>query len=246
MQTIIANDKSGLAVLAATRASEKINAAITQNGQANIILATGVSQFDTLEQLIKQHIDWSKVSMFHLDEYIGLLDSHPASFRKYLKERFLAKVPALKEVFLVNGEGDPQKECERLVQEIAQRPIDVCLAGFGENAHLAFNDPEADFNTQKAFIIVELDDACRKQQLGEGWFETLADVPDRAISMSIKQIMKSTSIICSVPDERKAIAVRDAVQGPLTAMVPSSILQFHNDCYIYLDQDSASLLRPDG
>jgi len=228
---------------AGSAAAKLIRETINENGAANIILATGASQFQTLNQLIsEQDIDWSKVTMFHLDEYIDLPVTHPASFRKYLQERFLLKVPALKAAYLINGEGDVNEECKRLGDLIIQNPIDVALAGIGENGHLAFNDPPADFETEQPYIVVELDLACRKQQLGEGWFKSFEDVPHKAISMSIKQIMKSKHIICSVPDSRKAIAVRNTLEQPVSNLYPASILQTHEDCTFYLDKDSAALL----
>ena len=181
--------------------------------------------------------------MFHLDEYIGLPADHPASFRKYLKERFVDKVPALKAAYFVDGDADdPQQECQRLGEIITKHPIDVALIGIGENGHLAFNDPPADFETEQPYIIVELDEKCRVQQMGEGWFKTLEQVPPRAISMSIRQIMKSACLIVSVPDKRKAEAVKNALEGKVTNMCPSSILQNHENCKIFLDVDAASLL----
>jgi glucosamine-6-phosphate deaminase len=238
----ITSDPAELGKLAGTAAARLIKEAITKRGQANIILATGASQFETLKQLIEQDIDWSKVVMFHLDEYIGLPESAPASFRKYLKERFLANVPALKEVHLVNGEGDAAAECDRLGGIIKQNPIDVALVGIGENGHLGFNDPPADFETEQPFIVVTLDEDCRKQQLGEGWFDTLGDVPRQAITMSIKQILKAKHIICSVPDSRKAIAVKNTLESPISNVNPASILQTHADCSCFLDKASSALL----
>jgi len=179
--------------------------------------------------------------MFHLDEYIGLSITHPASFRKYLQERFISKVN-LKNVYLINGEANPQQACEKLGELILQHPIDVALVGIGENGHLAFNDPRADFETEEPYIIVELDDACRQQQMNEGWFNSIDDVPQKAISMSIKQIMKSKNIICSVPDKRKAAAVKNCLENSVSNLCPASILQAHKNCIIYLDKDSASLL----
>ena len=180
--------------------------------------------------------------MFHLDEYIGLPESSPASFRKYLKERFLAKVPPLKASYLVNGEADAVEECNRLNALIQQYPIDVAFVGIGENGHLAFNDPPADFDTEEPFIIVTLDALCRKQQYNEGWFNTMEDVPNQAISMSIKQIMKSKYIICAVPDSRKATAVKNCLEQPVSNLFPASILQLHPDCNCFLDKPSAALL----
>ncbi|MBL7698202.1 MAG: glucosamine-6-phosphate deaminase [Chitinophagaceae bacterium] len=223
-------------------AAELIRNAIRQKGQANIILATGASQFETLNTLIQEDVDWSKVVMFHLDEYIGMPESSPASFRKYLRERFLEKVPKLKAVYLINGEVDPAAESARLNEIITKHPIDVALVGIGENGHLAFNDPPADFDTEDPYIIVNLDHDCRLQQLNEGWFKTIDDVPKQAISMSIRQICKSEKIICSVPDQRKAKAVKNTLEGKVNNLVPASILQLHDGCTFYLDRLSSSLL----
>ena len=180
--------------------------------------------------------------MFHLDEYIGLPITHGASFRKYLKERFLEKVGNLKDYYLIDGEVDPVQETKRLGSLIQNHPIDVALVGIGENGHLAFNDPPADFETEEPYLVVDLDQACRAQQFNEGWFPNLEAVPAQAISMSIRQIMKSKSIICSVPDERKANAVKDCVKNPVSNLFPASILQQHGDCTLYLDTASASLI----
>ncbi|HUS03728.1 MAG TPA: glucosamine-6-phosphate deaminase [Chitinophagaceae bacterium] len=224
-------------------AAETIQKAITDKGYANVIFATGTSQFETLNQLVtEKDIDWSKVVMFHLDEYIDLPVTHVASFRKYLKERFLEKVPSLKGVYLIDGEKDPDAECLRLGELINQHPIDIALVGIGENCHLAFNDPPADFTTEQPYHIVELDELCRKQQLAEGWFSSLEEVPTKAISMSIQQIMKSKNIVCSVPDHRKATAVKNCLEQSPDQMYPASILQQHPNCKFYFDKSSASLL----
>lgn len=223
--------------------AELIRKAIQTQGFANVILATGTSQFETLNQLLEEKdIDWSKVTVFHLDEYIGLPITHSASFRKYLLERFFNLVPQLKSYHLIDGEKDPEKECERLSSLIQAHPIDVAFVGIGENGHLAFNDPPADFETEKPYLVVNLDHNCRMQQLGEGWFPDLAAVPTQAISMSIRQIMKSKAIICSVPDLRKAQAVKDCMEGEVTNLHPASILQTHPNCQVFLDQPSSSLL----
>lgn len=228
---------------AGSAAAQLIREVINTNGSANIILATGTSQFETLNQLISEKdIDWSKVVMFHLDEYIGLPVTHPASFRKYLQERFLSKVPALKAAYLINGETDAEAECERLNNLISKHPIDVALVGVGENGHLAFNDPPANFETDEPYIIVELDEACRNQQLGEGWFASIEEVPQSAISMSVKQIMKSKNITCSVPGSRKAAAVKNSVEHSVSNLFPASILQLHKNCKLYIDKDAAALL----
>ena len=243
MNINVSKNPNELGKTAGTAAAQIIREAIAVNDSANIILATGASQFETLNQLIaEQGIDWSKVVMFHLDEYIGLPITHPASFRKYLQERFLAKVPPLKAAWLINGESDAERECGRLGDIISNHPIDVALIGIGENGHLAFNDPPADFETEQPYIIVELDEACRKQQFGEGWFTSVEEVPRLAISMSVKQILRSKYIICSVPDSRKATAVQNCLQQPVSNLYPASILQFHPNCTCYLDQSSAALL----
>ena len=178
---------------------------------------------------------------FHLDEYVGLAISHPASFRGYLWQRFVSQLPLpLRAFHFLDGEGDPQKECSRVADIIRRHPIDVAFVGIGENGHLAFNDPPADFETEQPYFVVQLDDACRRQQLGEGWFPTFDDVPKQAISMSVRQIMKSRAIICTVPDERKAEAVQNSVEGEVTPKVPASILQRHEQCTLYLDKPAAS------
>lgn len=249
MTLSIHKDPTRLGKEAGTAAASAIKDAIASNGKANIILATGTSQFETLQHLIAdKQISWDKVTMFHLDEYIGLPITHPASFRKYLRERFLAHVPRLAAAHLINGEVDPQAECRTLGGLIALHPIDVALVGIGENGHLAFNDPPADFDTDEPYLIVDLDDQCVAQQFGEGWFKSLEEVPRKAISMSIRQIMKSKSIICSVPDARKAIAVHDCLDNAVSNLHPASVLQQHGSCTVYLDNSSASLLtsRPAG
>jgi glucosamine-6-phosphate deaminase len=238
----ISDSVAKLGETAGKKAAELINNAIREKGQANIILATGASQFETLDTLIKEEIDWTNVVMFHLDEYIGLPESSTASFRKYLKERFISKVPPLKAVYLIDGEVDPVEECERLNEIIENHPIDVALVGIGENGHLAFNDPPADFDIDIPFIIVTLDRECRQQQYNEGWFNSIEEVPSQAISMSIKQICKSSHIICSVPDNRKARAVKNSLEEKVNNLVPASILQVHQDCTFYLDRLSASFL----
>jgi len=242
MEIIIAENKEELGKKAASTGAQLIRNAINENGMANIIVATGASQFEMLNYLVKEDVEWQKVTAFHLDEYIGIPESHPASFRKYLKERFVDLIP-LKKFHYVNGEGDAETECKRLGEIISKHPIDVAFIGIGENGHLAFNDPPADFETEEPYLVVTLDEACRHQQMGEGWFKTLEDVPEQAISMSVKQIMKSKSIICSVPDARKAKAVKDSVEGEINPQIPGSILQDHPATWLYLDRESSSLLN---
>jgi len=241
MEIIISETKQELGKLAAKKGAELIRAAIQKNGKANIIVATGASQFEMLSELVKENIDWSVVPGFHLDEYIGIEVSHPASFRKYLKERFVDLVP-IKEFNYVNGSADAGAECKRLGEIISQQPIDVAFVGIGENGHLAFNDPPADFETEQPYLVVNLDDDCRRQQLGEGWFPTFDDVPKQAISMSIKQIMKSEHIICSVPDKRKAVAVKNTLKSEVSPAVPASVMQLHSSTRLFLDKAAASNL----
>lgn len=242
MKVIVSDTKEIMGKKAADAGAEQIRKAIRKNGEAHIILATGASQFEMLNHLVAQkNIDWSKVSAFHLDEYIGMPITHNASFRKYLKERFVEKLPGpIGQFHFINAEKPPRKECRRLNDLISQVDIDVAFIGIGENGHIAFNDPPADFDTEDPYIIVELDEACRRQQMGEGWFDSLDQVPARAISMSVQQIMKSRYIVCTVPDERKAEAVKNTVQGPVTPEVPASILQEHPNCDLFLDKAAAS------
>ncbi len=243
MQIHIHDSTEIMAKSAADEGIAAIKAALAERGEANVILATGASQFGMLDVLMKSDIDFSKVRAFHLDEYIGLPLSHPASFRRYLKERVLAKVPAFKEFVLIDGEADDiDAEIARVSGLIVKSPIDVCFAGIGENGHLAFNDPPADFDTEAPYINVALDAACRQQQFGEGWFETLESVPHRAVSMSVRQILKSKAIILTVPDKRKSEAVARCLEGPVDNAAPASILQTHPATSVHLDPQAASLL----
>jgi glucosamine-6-phosphate deaminase len=242
MITNIYPNKNKMGDEAARCAADLLQQAITTRGEANMILATGASQFEMLSSLVKSNIDWSKLTVFHLDEYISLPVSHPASFRKYLKARFEQQVTGLRKFHYINGESDPWAECQRLGDIIRKLTIDVACIGIGENGHLAFNDPPADFDTQEPYIIVDLDAACRQQQVGEGWFASLADVPTQAISMSIRQIMKSTAIVCTVPDARKANAVKQTVESPVTNLAPASILQTHTCCWLFMDEPAAANL----
>lgn len=245
MKIIVAPTVQEMGQQAADEGAEVLCRAIESAGSANLILATGASQFTVLEALLSDpFITWNKVTIFHLDEYLGLPPSHPASFRKYLWERFVSQLPvppAL--VHWIDGENQPTEECQRLNRIIEKATIDLAFVGIGENGHLAFNDPPADFETEEPYITVQLDEACRRQQLGEGWFPTFEAIPQQAISMSIRQIMKSQQIICSVPDNRKAVAVKNAVEGPVTPQVPASILQQHNNLSLYLDTTSAAQLN---
>jgi glucosamine-6-phosphate deaminase len=245
MDIQIMPDKQQMGKAAAAAGAAVVRRALAERRQANIIVATGASQFEMLASLSQEpDIDWHRVTGFHLDEYVGLPITHPASFRRYLWERFVSRLPLPMAAFhFLDGEGDPAAEARRVSQIIGRHPIDVAFVGIGENGHLAFNDPPADFETEAPYIVVKLDDACRRQQLGEGWFPTFDDVPREAISMSVRQIMKSRAIICTVPDQRKAEAVRNAAQGQVTPHVPASILQRHERCTLFLDKPAASLLQ---
>jgi glucosamine-6-phosphate deaminase len=245
MDVKIMPDKASMGKAAAAAGAALIRRALAERGRANIIVATGASQFEMLAALVSEpDINWNHVTGFHLDEYVGLPISHPASFRGYLWQRFVSKLPLPPRAFhFLDGERDPRAECQRVAEIIRRHPIDVAFVGIGENGHLAFNDPPADFETEEPYLVVQLDDACRRQQLGEGWFPTFNDVPKQAISMSVRQIMKSTAIICTVPDERKADAVRNSVEGAVSPKVPASILQQHGNCALYLDGPAASLLK---
>src|SRR3954454_659141 len=245
MDIKIMPDKAQMGKAAASAGAEHIRSAIGERGEANIIVATGASQFEMLRELVEQpDINWNKVTGFHLDEYVGLPISHPASFRGYLWQRFVSKLPLpLRAFHFLDGERDPKAECRRVGDIIRSHPIDVAFVGIGENGHLAFNDPPANFETEEPYLVVQLDEACRRQQLGEGWFPTFEDVPKQAISMSVRQIMKSRAIMCTVPDERKAEAVRNSVECDVAPKVPASILQRHPQCTLYLDKPAASLLK---
>ena len=226
---------------AAEKAAQLINEAICRKGHARIILSTGASQFEMFEVLVKLDVDWSKVEMFHLDEYVGLPESHIASFRKYLKERFVNIVhPAA--VHFVNGEGDVQKNIEELTKELRRDEIDVGIIGIGENGHIAFNDPPADFDATEAYRVVNLDHKCRMQQVGEGWFATEDDVPRQAISMLPRQIMACKAIVSVVPHKVKAKAVYDTITQKVNNMVPATLLKTHPQWNLFIDDDAASML----
>jgi glucosamine-6-phosphate deaminase len=244
MKVEVFDTKLALGQAAARDAAKIIRQTIAAGGVAHLIAATGVSQFEFLDSLMAQDIDWSKVVFFHLDEYVGLPETHVASFRRYLTERIIDRVHP-RAFHLLNGEAeDVVEECKRVGRLISQQPIDAAFVGIGENGHLAFNDPPADFEIDEPYLVVDLDEACRKQQVGEGWFATLNEVPRRAISMSIKQILKARHVLCIVPDERKAEAVRNCVELEVSPMQPASALQRHGNVTLYLDQESSSRLNP--
>jgi glucosamine-6-phosphate deaminase len=239
------NEKREMATAAADRAAAIIRETIQANGRARLIAATGAAQFEFLEILTSlPGIDWQRVEMFHLDEYIGLPASHPASFCRFLQERLIQKA-GIKKYFLLSGDQDPADVIRRVGQALLSAPVDLAFVGIGENGHLAFNDPPADFETEEPYLVVKLDEACRRQQLGEGWFATLEDVPQRAISMSIRQILKTRKILCVVPDTRKAAAVKACFEGEISPLAPASILRTHPNTTVYLDVNSAARLHPE-
>jgi glucosamine-6-phosphate deaminase len=236
------DNRRALGEAAAAQTAAALVRAIGDRGEARLLAATGASQFELLDALTRRtDIDWPRVEMFHLDEYIGLPESHPASFRRYLRER-LIEPTGITRHHLLDGNADPGDVCMRAGAAIQSGPIDCACIGIGENGHLAFNDPPADFETAAPFIVVHLDEASRTQQVGEGWFPTVEDVPPRAITISVRQIMAAREIVCVVPDARKAQAVRRCLEGPVDPGAPASILQTHPNVTIYLDTASAALL----
>jgi glucosamine-6-phosphate deaminase len=244
MEVRVFESLPALAREAAAAAAAAIAKAVESTGEARVVAATGVSQLAFLEALTARELPWSKLTLFHLDEYVGLPESHPASFRRYLRQRIIDVVhPGA--FHLIDGEAaDPEAECRRVGALYAERPPDVAFVGIGENGHLAFNDPPADFETDEPYIVVELDEACRRQQLGEGWFESLEQVPPRAISMSIRGMLAAREILCIVPEARKARAVRECLEGEIGPERPASALRSHEHATVYLDPESAALLSP--
>jgi glucosamine-6-phosphate deaminase len=244
MNIRVFDSQENLAIAAAHDAAGIIRDAVTYRGHAFVIAATGASQFGFLRVLTEDpSIDWSKVVFFHLDEYVGLKESHPASFRRYLKERIVDRVEPGGFHFISGDSHDANAECRRLSDLISQQTIDVAFVGIGENGHLAFNDPPANFDTTDPYIVVELNETCRRQQVNEGWFTTVGDVPQYAISMSIQQILKARHILCIVPELRKAEAVRDCFELEVSPWRPASILRQHQSTTLYLDKESTSLLQ---
>src|ERR1700722_8250994 len=238
-------DKVALGHAAAEQAATAIRRAIAEHGRARIVAATAASQLEFLHALTKaQHIDWSRVEAFHLDEYIGLPATHPGSFRKMLMEQLVSKTGIVHYHLLAGDAADPSAVAREVGKQVASAPIDIAFLGIGENSHIAFNDPPADFTTEDPYVIVNLDEASRRQQVGEGWFADISQVPPRAISMSPRQILKAKEILVIVPDQRKARAVKASLEGAITPMVPASILRTHSNATLYLDTNSASLLSP--
>lgn len=242
MRTILTANPGEMGTWVAKHAASDLRQAISDKGSANLVVATGASQFEVLKHLVAAPgIDWSRVTGFHLDEYVGISRDHGASFCGYLKERFVDHVDLARFHYL-QGDVDPQAVIREIGDLVKTSQIDLALVGIGENGHLAFNDPPADFETEEPYLVVELDDPCRMQQVGEGWFESLDAVPTHAISMSVQQILKAAKIYCSVPDERKAEAVRATLEDEITPMTPASILRKHADATLVIDTAAASML----
>ena len=239
-------DGGALAQAAADEAASRIRDAVSRRGRARIVAATGTSQMPFLDALVRApDLDWARVEMFHLDEYIGLPADHPASFRRYLVER-LIRPTGIARFHLIDGERDPHEVCGELGRALTEAPIDVAFVGIGENGHLAFNDPPADFDAEQPYVIVRLDEACRRQQVGEGWFDAIDAVPDRAITMTIRQLLKADAIIAVVPEGRKAEAARRCLEGEISPMAPASPLRMHGNAAIFLDRQSSALLSARG
>jgi len=243
MELKLFSDKITLAQAAANQAGQAIVNAIRERGQARLIAATAASQLEFLDALSRTPvIDWEKVEVFHLDEYIDLPITHPGSFRKMLLDQLVSKT-GIKRYYLLGGDADPHEVVRRVGEALSAAPVDIAFVGVGENGHLAFNDPPADFETEEPYLIVNLDEACRRQQVGEAWFWDLSQVPEQAISMSVRQILKAKEILAVVPDSRKAAAVKKCFEGDISPMAPASILRTHPNATIYLDHNSAALLK---
>lgn len=228
---------------AAQLAADCLRKVLQTKGYARVVFATGASQFEVINALVKlSEIDWSKIHGFHLDEYVGLDDMHPASFCRYLRERLTTRV-SFRSFTFIDGMADSDIACAKVSDALGSDPIDLMLCGIGENGHLAFNDPPADFELDVAYHVVQLDEACRQQQVNEGWFPDLETVPELAVSMTIRQMMKAERIVCSVPGSRKALAVRDSLEGAISPNMPASILRQHDNAILLLDEESAALVQ---
>ncbi len=245
MMLKVFRDKTSLSRAAAEQAANAIRRAISKEGRARITAATAASQIEFLDALTRAAgIDWAKVEAFHLDEYIGLPVTHAGSFRKMLLEQLIQKTGITNYHLLDADADDPAAVARRVGQALTSAPIDIAFLGIGENGHIAFNDPPADFETEEPYIVVDLDEACRQQQVGEAWFADISQVPKQALSMSVRQILKAQEILAVVPDTRKACAVSTCFEGEISSIAPASILRMHSEVTIYLDEKSASMLSP--
>jgi len=246
MKLSVHDSAATMAAAAAEHAAAVLRRALAERERVAFVAATGASQFEFLRRLVQApDLAWARLTMFHLDEYLGMGQDHPASFRRYLQERLVSRVPLGTVHYIAGDAPDPAAEVARLNRLLADTPVEVAFVGIGENGHLAFNDPPADFAATAPYIVVELDEACRCQQFGEGWFASLDDVPRRAISMSIGQIMKSAHVVCTVPERRKAPALAATLEGRISPQTPASILRQHPRCHLFADRESASLLHPE-
>jgi glucosamine-6-phosphate deaminase len=245
MKLVLEPDRRAMSAAAARHGADSIRHAIDRQGKARIVAATGASQLEFLEALTSlSGIDWPQVELFHLDEYVGIPETHPASFRRYLRENLIDKT-SIRSYHFLDGTRNVHEVLREVGGELSSAPIDVMFAGIGENGHLAFNDPPADFHAADPYIIVNLDEACRRQQVGEGWFARIEDVPTTAISMSIQQMMKARELLVIVPDARKAQAVKATLEGEIGPEVPASIIRTHPNVTLFLDEPAASLLKPE-
>ena len=245
MKTVVASDRNELGRHVAEQAAETLREVLAAKDECNLVIATGSSQFEVLDTLVQQpNIEWERVNGYHLDEYLGLGRTHSASFCGYLAQRFVDRVP-LKSFHFLDGEVEPETLRSTANAALRDKVVDLLMCGIGENGHLAFNDPPADFDAPDPYLLVDLDEDCRRQQVGEGWFDSLDQVPTRAISMSVRQIMSAKRILCAVPDRRKAEAVRATLEDKITPSVPASILRNHPDAMLVLDSTSSSLLSQD-
>jgi glucosamine-6-phosphate deaminase len=240
------DDVQSLAAAAATDAACSIRAAIGDRGEANVILATGNSQLMFLAALIEHtDVDWTRVTAFHMDEYVDLPPTHSASFQRYMREKVAATIPVKEFHYLTGDTGDAQAEADRYAALLRSHPLDLCVCGIGENGHLAFNDPPvADFDDPADVKIVALEPASRRQQVAEGHFATIDDVPTHAITVTIPALVRARRLLAIVPETRKAVPVRDALTGPIATSCPASYLRRQSHATLYLDADSASLLAP--
>jgi glucosamine-6-phosphate deaminase len=236
-------NRRALGADAAFRVAQSIGAAIKANGEARVIFACAPSQNEFLEALTTQPINWAKVTVFHMDEYVGITAAHPASFRRYLDEHLLQRIDPVQTVHWIGGDEEPSAECERYAALLSERPIDLVCLGIGENGHIAFNDPPvADFLDPSLIKVVELDATCRQQQVNDGCFPDLAAVPTHALTLTVPALFCAHELSCVVPGERKAAAVRATVLGPIETSCPASILRTHQRAVLHLDEASAALL----
>lgn len=239
MRVVICANADAAGAYAAAEVAAMLNTVLATASRARLLLSTGQSQFEVLRHLVRTDVQWSRVDAFHLDEYIGLPETHAASFRRYLRERVADLVP----VRMHYVDPGSASSLEELAGEVTSRPMDVALVGVGENGHIAFNDPPADFGTEQPYIVVDLDDACRAQQVHEGWFETTSSVPAQAVTMSVHEILRAQRVMSVVPHAAKATVVRRLLSAnDISPDLPASALLRHGDWQLVLDRASAQSL----